>query len=128
LPSHHDVSYDENLAIKICRRLGPKFNIKVPQMFVHLVKRCLDANPLKRPTAEEIEKLILGWADEILMHRGVMEKQINEADEYNYKLQTGNNVPAIGLSYETHPGAIYTSRLLDYNNLPEPKNSDDYYD
>ncbi|CAB5315123.1 unnamed protein product [Rhizophagus irregularis] len=24
--------------------------------------------------------------------------------------------------------AIYTSRLLNFNNLPEPKNSDDYYE
>ncbi|CAB4481818.1 unnamed protein product [Rhizophagus irregularis] len=30
-------------------------------------------------------------------------------------------------SYETHSEAIYTSRLLDFDNLPEPKNSDDYY-
>jgi hypothetical protein len=33
----------------------------------------------------------------------------------------------LGLSYKTHSEAIYTSRLLDFSNLPEPKNSDDYY-
>ncbi|CAB4392959.1 unnamed protein product [Rhizophagus irregularis] len=33
-----------------------------------------------------------------------------------------------GLSYKTHSEAIYTSRSLDFNNLPEPKNSDDYYE
>ena len=27
------------------------------------------------------------------------------------------------LAYETHPQAIYTSRLLDFKNLPEPQNS-----
>jgi hypothetical protein len=32
------------------------------------------------------------------------------------------------LGYETHSEAIYTSRLLNFNNLPEPKNSDNYYD
>ncbi|CAB4474549.1 unnamed protein product, partial [Rhizophagus irregularis] len=31
------------------------------------------------------------------------------------------------MSYETHSEAIYTSRILNFNNLPEPKNSDDYY-
>jgi len=31
------------------------------------------------------------------------------------------------LSYETHLKAIYTSRLFNFNDLPEPKNSDDYY-
>ena len=34
---------------------------------------------------------------------------------------------SLALSYETHSEAIYTSRLLNFNNLPEPKNSDDYY-
>jgi hypothetical protein len=33
----------------------------------------------------------------------------------------------LGISYETHSEAIYTSRLLNFSNLPEPKNSDDYY-
>ncbi|RIA83893.1 kinase-like domain-containing protein, partial [Glomus cerebriforme] len=51
LPPYHDVSHDENLAIKICQGLRPNFNIKVPKLIVHLIKRCLDANPLNRPTA-----------------------------------------------------------------------------
>ena len=29
------------------------------------------------------------------------------------------------LTYITHPQAIYTSRLLNFMNLPEPKNADD---
>ncbi|RIA83781.1 hypothetical protein C1645_785511 [Glomus cerebriforme] len=52
-------------------------------------------------------------------------KQIKEANEINNKSQT--NVPSTNLSYETHSEAIYTNRLLNFNNLPEPKNSDDYY-
>ncbi|CAB4392897.1 unnamed protein product [Rhizophagus irregularis] len=32
------------------------------------------------------------------------------------------------LSYKTHSEATYTSRLLEFNNLPEPTNSDDYYE
>ncbi|PKB93434.1 hypothetical protein RhiirA5_441295, partial [Rhizophagus irregularis] len=34
----------------------------------------------------------------------------------------------LGLSYKTHSEAIYTSRLLNFNNLPKPKNSDYYYE
>ncbi|RIA91644.1 kinase-like domain-containing protein, partial [Glomus cerebriforme] len=50
LPPYHDVSHGENLAIKICQGLRPRFNIKVPKLVVHLIKRCLDAIPLNRPT------------------------------------------------------------------------------
>ncbi|RIA83534.1 kinase-like domain-containing protein, partial [Glomus cerebriforme] len=50
LPPYHDVSHDENLALKICQGLRPRFNIKVPQLVVQLIKSCLDANPLNRPS------------------------------------------------------------------------------
>ncbi len=48
-----------------------------------------------------------------------------EAEEFNesitLKLNTSLNISSP--SYTTHPQAIYTSRLLDYKNLPEPQNS-----
>jgi serine/threonine protein kinase len=125
LPPYHDLSHDKYLAIKICRGLRPRFNIKVPQLIVHLIKRCLDANPLNRPSSEEIDKILDQWYikynDQI-----ELQKQIKEADEINNNLPT-SSISSTSLSYETHSEAIYTSRLLNFTNLPEPKNSDDYY-
>ncbi|RGB35482.1 kinase-like domain-containing protein [Rhizophagus diaphanus] len=125
LPPYHDISHDENLAIKICRGLRPRFNIKVPQLIVHLIKRCLDANPLNRPMTGVIKDILREW-QYIPVE---LKAQIEEADEFN-----NDNLPIdsvsltnLGLSYEIHSEAIYTSRLLDFNDLPEPKNSDDYY-
>ena len=56
-------------------------------------------------------------------------KQIKEVEEIN-NLSTNSAMPptSLTLSYKTHSEAIYTSKLLDFNNLPEPKNSDDYYE
>ena len=39
LPPYHDLSHDEYLAIKICHGLRPRFNIKVPQLIVDLIKK-----------------------------------------------------------------------------------------
>ncbi|GBB83871.1 hypothetical protein RclHR1_10530004 [Rhizophagus clarus] len=118
LPPFHDLSHDENLAIKICQGHRPRFNIMVPQLIVKLIKRCLDANPLKRPTTKEITKVISqlldGW--DCLELR----KQINEIYETNQSNLT--------LSYGIHPEAIYISRLLNFNNLPTPKNYSNYYE
>ncbi|CAB4437978.1 unnamed protein product [Rhizophagus irregularis] len=130
LPPYRDVSHDENLAIKICQGLRPRFNIKVPQLILHLIKRCLDANPLNRPTANEIQSIIEIWrykpSDEQTTE---LQRQIKEAEEINNNLLTCNEPTThLRLSYETHSEAIYTSRLLNFNNLPEPKNSDDYYE
>ncbi|UZO01368.1 uncharacterized protein OCT59_012469 [Rhizophagus irregularis] len=99
------------------------FNIKVPQLIVHLIKRCLDAIPLNRPKAKEIRDELWKWR---LGNSTEIQKQIKEADEINKNLS--NSIPSTSLSYKTHSEAIYTSRLLDFNNLPESKNSVDYYE
>ena len=131
LPPYHDISHNKNLAIEICHGLRPKFNIKVPQLILHLIKRCLDANASNRPTAKEIEKSLCKWHVNLTFspnsNKIELIKQIKEADKVN----TSNlSTPSTGLSlsYKTHSEAIYTSGLLDFNNLPEPKNSDNYYE
>ena len=130
LPPYHDISHDKNLAMKVCLGLRPRFNIKIPQLIVHLIKRCLDANPLNRPTADEVEKILTQWRKELHhnLDQTELQKQIKEAEEIN-NLSTNSIISStsLALSYETHSEAIYTSRLLNFNNLPEPKNSDDYY-
>ncbi|EXX62915.1 kinase-like domain-containing protein [Rhizophagus irregularis DAOM 181602=DAOM 197198] len=124
---YYDLSHDENLAIKICQGLRPRFNnIKVPQLIVHLIKRCLDANPLNRPKEREISDILIKW-NEYDNNQSEIGKQIKEAEEINNNLPT-SNMSSVNLSYEIHSGAVYTSRLLKFNNLPEPKNSDDYYE
>jgi serine/threonine protein kinase len=129
LPPYHDLSHDENLAIKICQGLRPRFNTKVPQLIVHLIKRCLDADPLDRPTAKEINDILRKWRCKSNDKQTIeLRTQIKEADEIN-KNSSNNSIPStsLGSSYKTHSEAIYTSRLLYFNNLPEPKNSGDYY-
>ena len=98
-----------------------------------LIKRCLDANPLNRPTAYEIFDILSGWywiLEYNYTDEPGLKGQIKEADETNNNSSTTSSKSpstSLGISYETHSEAIYTSRLLDFNNLPEPKNSEDYY-
>ncbi|RIA81929.1 kinase-like domain-containing protein [Glomus cerebriforme] len=115
LPPYHDVSHDENLALKICQGLRPRFNIKVPQLIVHLTKRCLDTDPLNRPLASEVKDILYQWYF-IFYFQTELQRQIKEADKINNKLQT--NVPSANLSYETHSEAIYTKNLqIDISQL-----------
>ena len=99
---------------------------------MNLIKRCLDANPLNRPTAEGLENILKSW-NKILKGKDSdepgLKEQIKEADEINNNLPNSKSLStSLGTSYETRTEAIYTSRLLNFNNLPEPKNSDDYYE
>ncbi|GET02553.1 kinase-like domain-containing protein [Rhizophagus clarus] len=131
LPPFHDVGHDNYLAIKICRGLRPRFNIKVPQLIVSLIKRCLDASPSNRPKVKEISKILREWIYELnesyKFGQTELKRQIKEADIINNN-SSNNRIPStsLGLSYETHSEAVYTSRLLDFDDLPEPKNLDDY--
>ncbi|UZO00700.1 uncharacterized protein OCT59_011820 [Rhizophagus irregularis] len=58
-----------------------------------------------------------------------IKKQIEEADKINEKLTSSSSLyTGPTLSYTTNPQAIYTSRLLDFKNLPEQKNAIDNKD
>ncbi|POG54468.1 kinase-like domain-containing protein [Rhizophagus irregularis DAOM 181602=DAOM 197198] len=137
LPPYYDVGHDIDLTMKICKGLRPRFNIKVPYLIVHLIKRCLDANQSNRPNAEEIKKTLSQWLRELvdlinnsnIINYTSIQKQIKEIDEIN-KSSSNSSITStnLGISYVTHSEAVYTSRLLDFSNLPEQKNSDDYYE
>ena len=121
-PPYHDISHDAFLAIRICQGLRLKSNYKIPQQILDKIQQCWDADPLKRPTAKELEKkvdqLYYSNSDDSEIY-----KQINEVEEFN-KTQPSFTLSDTELKYTTHPQAIYTSRLLKFENLPEPKNED----
>src|SRR5581483_23366 len=123
LPPYHDMAHDEFLAVKICQGLRPKFIIKVPQLLKDIAKQCVDADPLKIPTANYLHEKFYQWC---YSENSEIYKQIEEADEFNKKQPTLTNlISDTEFTYVTHPQAIYTSRLLNFKNLPEPKNVDD---
>src|SRR5438094_3718184 len=104
LPPYHDVGHDETLATKICLGFRPRFNIKVPQLIVHLIKSCLDANPLNRPTAEKLNDILQRWYWDFndSNKQTELKKQIKEAEEIN-NLSTNSAIPptSLALSYKT---------------------------
>ncbi|UZO13020.1 uncharacterized protein OCT59_004526 [Rhizophagus irregularis] len=128
-PPYYDIAHDEFLAMKICQGLRPKSNYKVPQLIFDIINQCWDADPLKRPNADKLHKLIFGLASDVTYNRvnSIIYRQVKEADKFNRKSFSTVQSPlsfTSTLSYITHPQAVYTSRLLDFKNLPEPKNAD----
>jgi serine/threonine protein kinase len=124
-PPYHDIDHDDSLAIRICNGQRPNSNYKIPQLILDIIKQCWDADPLKRPKAEELRELFRELFNDLICKRTYSEiyKQTEEADEVNKNLPSSSSLAGT-LSYTTHPQAIYTSRLLNFKNLPEPKNDD----
>ncbi|EXX74727.1 Cdc15p [Rhizophagus irregularis DAOM 197198w] len=125
-PPYYDIAHDEFLAMKICKGLRPKSNYKIPQFIFDIINQCWDADPLKRPNANELRELIYDLHMDIGNNKvnSVIYGQVKEADEVNKKLSFSSPLISIStITNMTHPQAVYTSRLLDFKNLPEPKNA-----
>ncbi|GBC11177.2 kinase-like domain-containing protein [Rhizophagus irregularis DAOM 181602=DAOM 197198] len=77
--------------------------------------------------AKEINSILYIWKYISTNEQSkILQAQINKINKYS--LDSCITPINLGISNNTHSGAIYTSRLLDFNSLPEPKNSDDYYE
>src|SRR5256885_13038784 len=97
LPPYHNVSHNMHLSLKICQGLRPRFDIKVPQLILHLIKQCLDASPLNRPTSNELRKSISHWDFNYNM-QAELTKQVKEAEEFNNCL-SNSNVTSTSLAF-----------------------------
>jgi hypothetical protein len=62
--------------ISICQGLRPKSNYIIPQLILGVIKQCWDADPLKRPKAEELYNLLNLYGSEF-------NRQTKEADKIN---------------------------------------------
>ncbi|RGB36237.1 kinase-like domain-containing protein [Rhizophagus diaphanus] len=124
-PPYYDIAHDVFLAMEICKGLRPNSNYKIPQLIFDNINKCWDADPLKRPNALELIQLFLQLYRNCFEVDSVFYGQVKEADSINKNLSFSSPLTSTGtISYTTHPQAVYTSRLLDFNNLPEPKNAD----
>jgi serine/threonine protein kinase len=131
LPPYHDIAHDNFLAISICQGLRPKSNYKIPQLILDIIKQCWDADPLNRPKANELYDLLCKLHNKMYNDDGFeIKKQIEEVEKINEKLTLSSSLYTAGttLSYTTNSQSVYTSRLLDFKNLPEPKNTIDNKD
>ena len=120
-----DRAHDQDLALSICNGIRPEITEKeAPKCYIDLMKRCWDPNPDNRPNAKEIGREITSFCQlEYINNNKEIAKQFEEAHKYKKAniSHIENNQTAI------HPQAIYTSRLLNFKNLPEPVNSSSFY-
>ncbi|KLL02714.1 MAG: hypothetical protein MRECE_50c002 [Mycoplasmataceae bacterium CE_OT135] len=116
LPPYHDLPHNNYLALKICEGVRPRFRVKIPALLKDLIERCWDADPKKRPTANELNRILNNWVGEVKSQRNTeFFRQFKEREQFL------NNLTSF--DYKIHPSAFYTSRRLDFENLPEPQNS-----
>src|SRR4051794_3735524 len=60
-PPYGSVPHNEKLALAICNGLRPRVAKGTPQYYIDLINQCLDADPEKRPSADELWRMIYNW-------------------------------------------------------------------
>ncbi|CAH1758340.1 1280_t:CDS:2 [Entrophospora sp. SA101] len=103
--------------------LRPKIKNRVPQLLLDLVNSCLDAEPNNRVSAKELTDILTQYYKDVhVKNKEAKIYQQIEAIEKSTESSGYKPNKSTRLSYATHTQAIYTSRLLDYGNLPNPVN------
>ncbi|RHZ85070.1 hypothetical protein Glove_71g44 [Diversispora epigaea] len=135
-PPYPDIPHDEDLAIKICNGLRPKIPFHISKLITRMIMRCWDARVKHRPTFKELKDELWKY---YLNYRNYLRYDINKDSEIGIQIKkaeefsanqeptnTTTTTTTTPLNYQTHPQAIYTSRLLNYSKLPKPKNEENF--
>ncbi|RHZ85411.1 hypothetical protein Glove_66g129 [Diversispora epigaea] len=154
-PPYHDMSHDKDLAMKICNGLRPKIPFNTPKLITRMIMRCWDARVTHRPTFKELSNELWKYYEDYINHfdKGKNKYleiviQIKKAEEFSANqnhsrgsiwksisrifhwrkesTNTTTTTTTTPLNYQTHPQAIYTSRLLSFSKLPKPKNEKNF--
>ncbi|GBC54178.2 kinase-like domain-containing protein [Rhizophagus irregularis DAOM 181602=DAOM 197198] len=123
---YNDISHDNNLAVKICKGFRPKISEDTPKIIADLIIKCWDAKAENRPTAKELCQILREYVGEINVKDGEIYFQIKECEKIKENRSKNRTNENESKKLQIHPQAIYTSRLLNFKNLPEPINSTDY--
>ncbi|RHZ88846.1 hypothetical protein Glove_21g78 [Diversispora epigaea] len=131
---YYDVPHDRDLARQICNGLRPKIPFHTPKLITRMIMRCWDARVTHRPTFKELEREFceyhIDYNDYLEYGKNRDSEfiiQIKKAEEFSANQESTNTTATTTpLNYETHPQAIYTSRLLNYSKLPKPKNEENF--
>ncbi|RHZ58640.1 hypothetical protein Glove_372g123 [Diversispora epigaea] len=125
-PPYSDIPHDKDLAMKICNGLRPKIPFHIPKLITRMIMRCWDARVTHRPTFNELYDELRKYNYDFSNQHSEIVIQIKKAEEISANQESINTTTTTPLNYQTHPQAIYTSRLLNYSNLPKPKNEENF--
>ncbi|CAG8505363.1 3215_t:CDS:2 [Acaulospora morrowiae] len=97
---------------------------QVPRLLLDLINECLDAEVSKRPSAERLKDIIYAYREELnRMKDTEIVRQIISLEESAKDSSAYDPSKTTQFNYTTHTQAIYTSKRLNFEGLPDPINA-----
>ncbi|CAG8728047.1 2331_t:CDS:1, partial [Racocetra fulgida] len=113
-PPFDDESHDIELLSKIINGLRPRFAPGTPDCYIQLSNRCMDADPTKRPSVNEIYDKISSWWTNLIKEPRILNKELEIRNEF---LAADKIIPTLKFTSRSHPNAVYTSRSINIRNI-----------
>ncbi|CAI2182203.1 20018_t:CDS:2 [Funneliformis geosporum] len=90
-PPFYDFPHNENLAISICEGLRPTIGRKIPKLVATLIDQCLDADPTKRISAEQLKSTLDQYYTDVDYNDedSIICKQVKSCAEYDPNYNPG---------------------------------------
>ncbi|GES78420.1 kinase-like domain-containing protein [Rhizophagus clarus] len=124
---------DYELALRIINGMRPKIVPGTPLEYKKLMEQCWDADPTKRPDIntldDEIHKINrLNYQNESNRHKrnkSIVKKLLGKIGLSKSKASTitKTNEADVFETYDTRTSRLFTSKVYQFKNLPEPKNA-----
>ncbi|PKC58393.1 hypothetical protein RhiirA1_471038 [Rhizophagus irregularis] len=113
-PPFINYEHDYYLAMKIIEGIRPKIVPGIPIEYKNLLIQCWDANPLNRPDV----KTLLDKIREInLYYQNTNSNESTKLEENDTRSEMNN------LENHTSSSKLFTSKVHQFENLPEPRNA-----
>jgi serine/threonine protein kinase len=130
-PPFNNFENDYELALKIINGMRPKIVPGTPLEYKKLMEQCWDADPTKRPDIETLVYKIsemnrLNYQNESNENKNLLKKLIKKFNLFKPKSNTiskTNNAISFKTDNKSTSSRLFTSKVYQFKNLPEPKNA-----
>jgi serine/threonine protein kinase len=109
-PPFINYEHDYDLAMNIVNGIRPRIVPGTPSEYENLMKQCWDADPSKRP-------------DIFTLWKKIREMNLFYQNKSNESLTQLKEINSFELKNSTNSSKLFTSKLHQFDNLPEPRNA-----
>jgi len=120
-----DYENDYNLAMNIVNGMRPNVISGIPLKYKELMEQCWDADPTKRPDINTIRDKIREINK--FYYQYTPNNNTNIFREFLKKFKKADNLNKMSsleiMNYYTGSSKLFTSKIYQFDNLPEPRNA-----